>query len=197
MRALCGAAAMCALAACGGGDKAGNGGGNAGPDSTAKSAIAPDTTSAANEQKQGLKPLDTTAAAVQAGPMFTVSRTAELGEYLADRAGRPLYVFSNDQNGQSACYDACAQTWKPVTAVQGTPAAGSAGVQPSLLGTTKRRDGTDQVTYNRHPLYYYQRDQGASAPAGNDVKDAGGEWYLVSPQGEKVEGHGAHAGDKS
>lgn len=55
-----------------------------------------------------------------------------------------------------------------------------------------RRDSA--VTYNGHPLHY-QKDQGTT-PTGNDVKDAGGEWYLVTPAGEKMEDHGEHeAGD--
>ncbi|MBV9110702.1 MAG: hypothetical protein JO306_14925 [Gemmatimonadetes bacterium] len=189
MFVLCGTAL--ALAACGG-DKNGSSGGNGRDstraDSTANSAIAPDTATPQEAQKAGMKPLDTTAAAVTGGVEITVSRAAGVGEYLADKAGRPLYMFTGDKNGESACYDACAQTWQPVIALQGTPSAGSAGVQPAMLGTTARRDGSMQVTYNKHPLYYYQRDQGASAPAGNGVKAAGGEWYVVTPSGEKAEG---------
>ena len=185
MFVLCGAAL--ALAACGGGDKNGGNGGSSNPDSTANSATAPDTATRQEAQNAGMKPLDTTAAAVAGGVEITVSRAAGVGEYLADKAGRPLYMFTGDKNGESACYDACAQTWQSVIALQGTPSAGSAGVQPAMLGTTRRRDGNMQVTYNKHPLYYYQRDQGASAPAGNDVKDAGGEWYVVTPAGEKAE----------
>jgi predicted lipoprotein with Yx(FWY)xxD motif len=187
-----------ALSACGGGDKnQGNGGATAKADSTANSAVAPDTATPQEAQKAGMKPLDTTAAAVAGGVTITVSRAAGIGEYLADKAGRPLYLFTGDKNGESACYDACAQAWQPVISLQGTPSAGSAGVQASMLGTTKRRDGSLQVTYNKHPLYYDSRDQGASAPAGNGVKAAGGEWYLVTPAGEKAEGgeKGGNGGD--
>ncbi|MFL5383422.1 MAG: hypothetical protein ACJ8GN_12965 [Longimicrobiaceae bacterium] len=195
--ALLGTAAAFALAACGGG---GNDGGarsdaSANSDSAANSASAPDTTTARDAANAGLKPLDTAGAAVESGPHITVGRTGEHGEFLADKVGRPLYMYTADTNGQSACAGACASLWPPLIALQGTPSVGTDKVQASLLGTVRRPDGNQQVTYNGHPLYYYQKDQGTT-PTGNDVKDAGGEWYLVTPAGEKMEDHGEHeAGD--
>lgn len=44
------------------------------------------------------------------------------------------------------------------TAAKGKPHAGTA-VRASLLGTTKRKDGKLEVTYNRHPLYYFVGDR--------------------------------------
>jgi predicted lipoprotein with Yx(FWY)xxD motif len=63
-------------------------------------------------------------------------------------------------------------------------------VQANLLATAQRRGGNVQVTYNGHPLYYYVKDAGAARPQGQDVHDSGGEWYLVTPAGEKLEAHG-------
>ncbi|MBW3573031.1 MAG: hypothetical protein KY467_18195 [Gemmatimonadetes bacterium] len=126
---------------------------------------------------------------VEGGAELTVG-AQEYGEYIADQKGRPLYMFTADSAGQSNCYDRCAQMWPPLLAPQGTPTAGSTDVRPRLIGTVQRRDGAAQVTYGGHPLYYYHKDQGADAPRGQDVHDSGGEWYLVTPAGQKLENHG-------
>ena len=57
------------------------------------------------------------------------------------------------------------------------------GVDASKLGTTTRKDGSVQVTYNGWPLYYYQQDKSPGDVTGQDV---GGVWYAVSAAGDKV-----------
>jgi predicted lipoprotein with Yx(FWY)xxD motif len=47
--------------------------------------------------------------------------------------------------------------------VTGTPRAG-AGIDASKLGATERADGRMQITYNRHPLYYFRGGFGYGAP---------------------------------
>ncbi|MFG6581432.1 hypothetical protein ACGYK1_18770 [Sulfitobacter sp. 1A13191] len=47
-------------------------------------------------------------------------------------------------------------------------------------------DGQKVVTYHGWPLYYFTRDEDADAPQGQDVESFGGEWYLITPEGEKV-----------
>jgi predicted lipoprotein with Yx(FWY)xxD motif len=69
----------------------------------------------------------------------------------------------------------------------GKPAA-KAGVNAAMLGVIKRKDGSEQVTYNGMPLYYFARDQKPGSTMGQDIDHFGGEWYLVSPQGKKIEG---------
>ena len=69
----------------------------------------------------------------------------------------------------------------------GRPKAGS-GVNASMLGTTTRSDGKDEVTYNGHPLYYYAGDQKAGDTNGQDLNQFGAPWYVVSPAGNKI-GH--------
>jgi predicted lipoprotein with Yx(FWY)xxD motif len=117
----------------------------------------------------------------------TVAKSAEYGSYLADAQGRALYLFTSDKPGESACSGACAQAWPPYSASQGAPTAGAAEVQAAKLGTLNRPDGTVQVVYNQHPLYYFQKDTGPGQTMGQDVHGFGGEWYLVTPQGEKLE----------
>lgn len=124
---------------------------------------------------------------MEGGSELTVNGSARYGDYVADRTGRALYLFTADSAGQSRCYDQCAALWPPLLAPQGTPTAGSDQLQAPLIGTTQRRDGSAQVTYNGHPLYYYVQDRGAEEPQGQDVHDSGGEWYLVTPAGQKLQ----------
>ena len=107
------------------------------------------------------------------------------GKFLAGSQGRTMYLFEADKSGASTCTGACAATWPPVTTA-GTPMAGS-GVEQSLLGTTKRSDGTEQVTYNGHPLYYFAADTGAGMAKGQGSKEFGAGWYVVDAKGSKVD----------
>ena len=75
-----------------------------------------------------------------------------LGRILVDSKGITLYDFVKDKGTTSACYGACAALWPPLI-TKGKPVAGL-GVRASLLGTTKRKDGKLEVTYNGHPLHH-------------------------------------------
>jgi len=99
--------------------------------------------------------------------------------------GRALYLFEADKNGTSACTGACAAAWPPDT-VTGAPQAGS-GVSQALLGTIKRADGTTQVTYHGHPLYYFSADTSAGTARGQGSKAFGAGWYVVSASGSKID----------
>jgi predicted lipoprotein with Yx(FWY)xxD motif len=107
------------------------------------------------------------------------------GKALVGSNGRALYLFQADKSGTSACSGACAAAWPPDT-VTGTPQAGS-GVSQSLLGTIQRPDGTTQLTYNGHPLYYYTADAAAGTAHGQGVKAFGAEWYVVNASGSKID----------
>ena len=118
----------------------------------------------------------------------TVATSDEYGEYLTDADGVTLYLFTNDEGGESVCYDGCAQTWPPLT-VEGTPTGGE-GVSAEL-GTTERRDGSVQVTAGDWPLYYYAADE---SPGDTNGQGVGGVWYLVSPDGSAIDGTGNTTG---
>jgi predicted lipoprotein with Yx(FWY)xxD motif len=107
------------------------------------------------------------------------------GKFLADGQGRTLYLFTGDKSSTSTCTGACASTWPPVTA-GAMPMAGG-GVSQSLLGTTKRADGTEQLTYNGHPLYYFSADTGSGMAKGQGVKAFGSDWYVVDGKGSKID----------
>jgi predicted lipoprotein with Yx(FWY)xxD motif len=115
----------------------------------------------------------------------------EFGRILADRKDYALYVFTRDQDEapaggeeKSRCYGACANAW-PVLHKRGKLRAG-AGLDRELLGTTKRRNGDKQVTYDGHPLYYYVGDNKPEQVRCQDVREFGGRWYVVKSDGEPV-----------
>lgn len=113
-----------------------------------------------------------------------VSETAPYGKFLTDSKGVSLYLFEADSDATSSCYDACAEAWPPLL-TDGAPTAGE-DIDTAKLSTTKRKDGTAQVTYNGWPLYYFAKDQAPGEIKGQDVEGFGAEWYLVSPDGQKV-----------
>ena len=107
-----------------------------------------------------------------------------LGMILVNSRGRTLYLFAKDRNGKSACSAACASSWPPLLS-RGTPTAG-AGVHGSLLGTTRRGNGSVQVTYNEHPLYTYALDRAAGQTKGEGNFAFGAKWWAVSSRGTAV-----------
>ncbi|MEZ5123765.1 MAG: hypothetical protein R2736_19705 [Solirubrobacterales bacterium] len=95
----------------------------------------------------------------------------------------PRRHFAKETNGRSDCYGACAEAWPPVL-TDGEPRAGS-GAGARLLGTTRRHDGTTQVTYAGRPLYYYVDDPPGQLLCHN-VSEFGGLWLAVRPSGDAV-----------
>jgi predicted lipoprotein with Yx(FWY)xxD motif len=108
-------------------------------------------------------------------------RTTEYGKAIFGPSGKVVYVFGADRGSTSRCYGACAQAWPPLLTTQ-SPLA-SAGVASKLLGTTKRNNGTLQVTYNGHPLYYYSADKVGKVMC-QHVNMHGGLWLIIRPNGQ-------------
>lgn len=106
------------------------------------------------------------------------------GTYLTDAAGRTLYLWTADTGMTSMCTGTCATAWPPLTS-SGMPSAGS-GVTASELGLSKRADGTEQVTYNGHPLYYFIKDTAPGQMSGQGLKGFGAPWWMVSPAGTAI-----------
>ena len=110
----------------------------------------------------------------------------KLGKNIVDSKGFTLYDFHKDKGTTSTCYGGCAQVWPPLT-TEGEPKAGE-GAMASKLGTTKRKDGTVQVTYAGHPLYTYTADTKPGDAKGNDFSSFGAEWYALQPERREAEG---------
>jgi predicted lipoprotein with Yx(FWY)xxD motif len=115
----------------------------------------------------------------------TVSlRKTTLGEVLVNSKGHTLYMFSRDKNAKSSCSGSCAKFWPPY--LQHGKATAGSGVKASLLGTTRRSNGSMQVTYKKHPLYGFALDKKAGQTNGEGSVAFGGKWYAVSAKGTAV-----------
>jgi predicted lipoprotein with Yx(FWY)xxD motif len=154
-------AMVLAAAACGGG---GAGGGGYG---------APAATSASG------------GAASSAGAAVVTMAKLGPGQALVDGSGRALYLFEKDTATTSMCDGACAAVWPPLL-THGTPTA-AGGAQAGQLGATPRKDGTVQVTYHGHPLYYFAADKAPGESHGEGVDGFGAKWYLLTPAGDKLD----------
>jgi predicted lipoprotein with Yx(FWY)xxD motif len=131
-------------------------------------------------------PGTSTAGNGQSGVAMVKTASSKVGTILVDANGRTLYLFEKDQPNQSACAGACASAW-PIDHTSAAPKAGGQATA-SLLGTIKRSDGSMQVTYNQHPLYYYAGDTAAGQLNGQGLNAFGAGWDVLSPSGNKIEG---------
>jgi predicted lipoprotein with Yx(FWY)xxD motif len=142
--------------------------------------VAAAATFGSSEARAGLQAADN----ARASATLTV-RSTKYGRILSDGRGRALYAFTRDRpGGRSQCYGACAKAW-PVYFAGGRLLAGK-GVRQPLIGTTRRRDGRRQVTYNGRPLYYYIGDKSPGQVLCQNVDEFGGTWLVLRPSGQLV-----------
>ena len=106
------------------------------------------------------------AASSAAGVIVSAASTPTFGMVLTGPNGMTLYTHTGDSATSSTCTGACATAWPPL-ATTGQPTAG-AGVT-GQLATLTRPDGTTQVSFGGHPLYYWQGDTKAGDVTGNGV----------------------------
>jgi predicted lipoprotein with Yx(FWY)xxD motif len=117
------------------------------------------------------------------GSAVITTASSSGGTFLTD-GGRAVYLWAKDGTGMSACSGACAGAWPPVTTSGTVTASGAA--KASDLGTITRSDGTRQVTYDGHPLYFFAGDSSAGMASGQGSDSFGAKWWLVSPAGSDV-----------
>ena len=131
--------------------------------------------------------LSSTLAASNSGSGAAKVSTARtgLGKIIVNGRGLTLYLFERDKRGRSACSGACATYWPPLL-TKGKPIAMS-GARQSLLGTTRRTNGSRQVTYAGHPLYRFVQDTSKGQTKGEGLHFFGGGWDALSPAGKKIE----------
>jgi predicted lipoprotein with Yx(FWY)xxD motif len=174
------AAAALLAAGCGGDDSAEAE--NSSP--AAETAMKEKEADAAMKEEEAMKEKEAAedARAARRGATVKVVRS-QFGRVIADKRGEAFYLFDRETRGRSRCYGECAVAWPPLLTT-GKPRAGK-GADADLLGTTRRRNGKLQVTYNGHPLYYYKDDEPGRILCHN-VEEFGGLWLVVNPRGEAV-----------
>jgi len=113
-------------------------------------------------------------------------QNSRFGQILVDVQGRALYLFAADKTKDSTCYDACATAWPPMIADKAATIDAMHGAIASLTGSTTRKDGSVQVTYNSHPLYYFVGDKNPGEIECQAVVNFGAAWYVVDPNGNAI-----------
>jgi predicted lipoprotein with Yx(FWY)xxD motif len=104
--------------------------------------------------------------------------SSQYGRILFDNRGFVVYAFTHDAPGRSRCTGACAKAWPPYI-VKRAPTG-------KLLGAARRADGRLQVTYAGKPLYYYVGDRRPGQILCQNVKEYGGLWLVLRPDGSYV-----------
>jgi predicted lipoprotein with Yx(FWY)xxD motif len=162
------------LSGCGGGDGAGESDSDGDADdrpsqTTEDSPSLPDPTS--ESEPDGTQ---------RTGTVVTTA-DSDYGRMLFDKSGQAIYLFDRERSSRPRCYGACAEAWPPVL-TKGEPRA-TGRTKQRLLGTTSRSDGSSQVTYAGHPLYYYAHEDKGEVLC-HDVEEYGGVWLVVQPDGQ-------------
>jgi len=85
-------------------------------------------------------------------------------KFLTDTDSMSLYIFDKDMLNTSNCDAECQQIWPLFEGAD----TGSEDI--------KVLEGTDHLTYRKHPLYYFVNDKALGDILGNNVKNV---WHLV------------------
>lgn len=130
-----------------------------------------------------------TASAVASAPATSAPSTLKIassryGSIIVDRTGHTLYLFDAEASPAPKCYGPCANAWPPLL-TSTAPIAGP-GLDQALIATAARTDGSKQVTYNGHPLYFYVGDHAAGDIKCQAVIEFGGGWYVLDARGNKI-----------
>ena len=127
------------------------------------------------------EPTNTTVPVIAAEANLEVRNQGPLGPHLVDADGMTLYLYTKDERNISHCTGGCAEAWPPL--LNGENALAGDGLDAERVGIFARDDGSNQVTYNGKPLYYFANDEKAGDTNGQDRGDV---WYLVSPDGGPI-----------
>jgi predicted lipoprotein with Yx(FWY)xxD motif len=123
-------------------------------------------------------------------PLKLLIKSSQLGDYLTEELGLPLYIFMGDKPGISNCTGRCASTWPPFSVPQNftfdNNFTTSDRIRKELLGTIDREDGRRQLTYNKWPLYIYSLERSPNETLGHGKREFGDLWLLISPEGQPI-----------
>ncbi|MFL9680712.1 MULTISPECIES: SCO0930 family lipoprotein [Streptomyces] len=145
-------------------------------------AAAPDGTKAEAEAGAGTAETapPSEPAAPKALPALSTVKDEKHGTIVRDGKGRTLYRFTKDTAWpmKSNCQGDCLELWKPAKLVDKKDVK---GIDPKLLIPLKRSDGTEQLTLDCWPLYWYTGDKKPGDTSGHGVN---GTWFTVRPDGK-------------
>ena len=87
-----------------------------------------------------------------------------------------IYTYDRDVAGSntSACTGSCTEVWTPV------PIEDASG---RAYGSISREDGTQQLTYEGKPVYYYVKDQKPGDMYGDGID---GVWHVISKRANRT-----------
>jgi predicted lipoprotein with Yx(FWY)xxD motif len=129
-------------------------------------------------------PAAATGSAASGSSVTLDMKSGAAGAYLTDGSGKSLYEFASDTAMKSTCTGACVSAWPPLTS--SSAAMSGTGVNAGDIGTLTRSDGSRQVTYKGHPLYYFSGDTAAGQTNGQGSTAFGAKWWLLSPAGAPI-----------
>ncbi len=105
------------------------------------------------------------------GPIIVVNTAG--GKVVGGKPSKKtLYIYHQDNKGESNCYSACAAAWPPFLVSDSPQQA------PDSLTVIERKDGSRQWAFEGQPLYFWQGDN-KLGDAGGDGK--GGVWDALRP----------------
>lgn len=148
----------------------------------ATSGDSPEAERSTPEATPSATPTTSAATTPDSGTTITSGRS-DYGSVLFDADQQAIYIWQLERSSTPKCYDDCATEWPPVL-TEGKPVA-SGDIDRAKLGTTERSDGSIQVTYNDHPLYYYAHEEPGEVTC-HDVATHGGTWWAVQPSGRRA-----------
>ena len=105
---------------------------------------------------------------------------------LQNAKGLTVYMWTGERHGRSSCYGTCLGGWSPVLTGGKVLARKGSGVNQKLLGTTRRKNGTLQVTYNHHPLYTNANDTKPGDDSGQGCTGPTGNWWMLNRRGNPI-----------
>lgn len=150
---------------------------------TNRSTTSNTTMSSANNDLPSNKTTEPSQATPAAAGTVITTGDSEFGTMLFNEKKQAIYIWEREGSEKPECYGDCAEAWPPVLSEGEPQAAGS--VNSDLLGTTTRTDGSTQVTYNGHPLYYYAHERPGEVECHN-ISTHGGLWWVIQPNGNRA-----------
>jgi predicted lipoprotein with Yx(FWY)xxD motif len=131
------------------------------------------------------------------GTKLSVASVSGVGNVVVDGKGRTVYILTSGGHTNVPCSEdnGCTAVWPDLPLPDGVSAAKAGpGINASLLGTKKSKDGETYPTYNGWLMYEYASDSGPGQANGQGIKSFGGTWYVLNASGNPATKSGGSGG---